>query len=262
MKKTRAVLIVFLILSVLLAGACTSNDPAEVYSEMTAKYREALQKKGVKLSYDCSLKISDGSRATAYSLNGDVAVKEGGEDHALALEQRGDIRIDLSVGTSATVQTKAYYHEGALYSELNDTRYTKKMDADAALAQLGPVCAPVIGLDTDDFKELTLKDNEDKTRTVSVMISAGSVGKIPGLAESWRRIANLGEQEGTVTFQDVRGNFVIRDEMPVRESLTIIGTIRTADRTFSITEELVLAIAAEDAVDVGQPAVRQYVSLD
>ena len=262
MKKSRSILSVLLILAVLTASACTSNDPKEVYAEMAEAFREAAQQKGVKLGYDCSLKLSDSGRTSTYSLNGDVAFKTDENTQVTELEQRGDLKIDMNVGTLAAVPVRAYYVDGTLYSEINESRYKKQMDAEAALAQIGPMCMPVIGLDADDFKELTLKDNEDGTRTVSMMIAAGAAGKITGLVESWRRLAKAGEQEGTVEFQDVRGFFVLQDGMPVQQSLTIIGTVKTPEKTCNITEELVLAISAENAVTVAQPADSQFAALD
>ena len=261
MKKLRTVLCGCLILAVLCSSACTSNDPAEVYPEVAERYTEAAKQNGVKLVYDRTMKLSDGTRTVTYGMNGEAAFRTG-EDDALLLSQSGDVKIDLNVGSSFTVPVKSYYCEGKLYSEINESRYVKTMNVIDALTQLGPVCSPLVNLSVSDFKELTLKDNEDDTRTISVMISAEAIKKIVGLQESWRRIADLGEGEGKIEFQDVRGFFVIRDELPVKQSLTIIGSIKTADRSYSITEEMVLAISSEEAVTVNEPAASQYVSLD
>ena len=258
MKTARTIPIVLLILSLFFLSACgSSNDPAEVYPEMIRAYNEA---KGRELTYDCSMKISDGTRTAEYNLNGELQIQK--DEEQVNMAQRGDIRIDLAVGSTATVPVKAYYHNGSLYSEINDSRYRKAMSLEDAMAMMGPICTPVVNLDVSDFKELTLKENEDGTRTVSVMISADAIQKIVGLEESWRRIASIGENEGTVEIRDVRGFFIIKDKAPVKESLTIIGTIKTGEKTLSVTEELVLGIALNEAVAVAQPSIYQFTVLN
>ena len=257
MRTTRTLSILLLILSVFLLSACKSNDPAKVYPEMIRVYSES---KGRELAYDCSVKISDGSRTAEYTLNGEVLVRQ--EEDEVSMAQRGDIRVSLDGGSMAPIPVKAFYHDGTLYSEINDTRYRKAMDLEAAMTQMGPISTPVINLDVDDFKELTLKENEsDGTRTISVMISADSIKKIVGLEESWRRIASFGNTKGQVEFKDVRGYFILKDEVPVKQGLTIIGTIKDGSRTLSITEELVLGITLNDAVVVAEPAADQYTAI-
>ncbi len=259
MKKTRTLLIALLSLSVFLISACGgSSDPAEVYPEMIRVYTEAV---GKQLAYDCSMKISDGTRTMEYGFNGDLMIKQDGENTSMA--QRGDIRIDLKLGSTATVPVKSFYHGGKLYSEINDTRYCRTMSLEDAMALIGPISTPVINLDVEDFKELTLKENEsDGTRTISVMISADAIKKIVGLEESWRRLANVGDKEGKVEFKDVRGYFTLKGEAPVKESLTIIGTIKIGKKTLSITEELVLGITMSENIAVAEPAADQYTPLN
>ncbi|MBO4290261.1 MAG: hypothetical protein J5865_09225 [Lachnospiraceae bacterium] len=254
MKAARTFFIAMLILSVFLISACKSNDPAEVYPEMIRIYTEAP---GRELAYDCNVKISDGSRTSEYIFNGDLLIKKDGETVSMA--ERGDIRIDLDMGNTTSVAVRSYYHNGKLYSEINDTRYCKAMSPEEAMALMGPISTPVTNLEVSDFKELTLKDNEaDGTRTISVMISADAIKKIVGLEESWRRIASIGETKGKVEFKDVRGYFVLKDNVPIKQSLTIIGTIKTGEKTLSITEELVLGITMNEAVVVSEPVVDKY----
>ena len=254
MKTTRTFFIAMLLLSVFFISACKSNDPAKVYQEMIRIYTEAA---GRELAYDCNVKISDGSRTAEYSFNGDLLAKKDGDTVSMA--ERGDIRIDLAAGSTTSVSVRSYYHNGKLYSEINDTRYCKAMSLEDAMTLMGPVCAPVVNLEVSDFKELTLKDNDtDGTRTISIMISSDAIPKIVGLEESWRRIANISEKKGKVEFKDVRGYFVLKDDAPIKQSLTIIGTIKTGDKTLSITEELVLGITMNEAVAVSEPVVDKY----
>ena len=246
-----------LILSVFFISACKSNDPADVYPEMVRAYNEAG---GQELAYDCTMKISDGTKTAEYSLNGELLIKKDGD--AVNMAQRGDVRIDLGAGASVTLPVKTFYHSGMLFSEINDTRYRKTMSTEDAMIMMGPISTPVVNLDVDDFKELTLKENEDGTRTISVMISADAIEKIVGLEESWRRVASVGEKEGKVEFKDVRGYFILKDEVLVKQGLTIIGTIKNGEKTLSITEELVLGITMNDSVVVAEPAADQYTALN
>ena len=66
----------------------------------------------------------------------------------------------------------------------------------------------------------------------------------------------------TVEIRDVRGFFIIKDKAPVKESLTIIGTIKTGEKTLSVTEELVLGIALNEGVSVAQPSIDQFTVLN
>ena len=98
MRTTRTLSILLLILSVFLLSACKSNDPAKVYPEMIRVYSES---KGRELAYDCSVKISDGSRTAEYTLNGEVLVRQ--EEDEVSMAQRGDIRVSLDGGSMACV---------------------------------------------------------------------------------------------------------------------------------------------------------------
>ncbi len=232
MKKT--VFMALIIMTAVLCTACSPKTAAEAYALMAEEYAGA---KGEVILYDSRVKVSDGSRTMEYSTSGEAVTVRGDVPE---LYQSGEVKIDLNVGNTVNVPVKAYYRDGRLYSDINGSICSVEADRNAAVGNMGMFNTAPVELSQEDFKELSMKENEeDAMVSFSLLIDASAAEKITGLRERWERLAGEGCE---ITFRDIKGNIQAKEYLPVKESLTVTGTVKSGDRTLNVTEDITLEI--------------------